>query len=203
VIDIKEPANGPLGMASAAVWKEIRDVVPRGVPISVALGDLSDWDEINQVFDWSGISYRKLGLAKSLSDWPLRWWKFREHQPGPPWVAVIYSDWKLASAPSPDEVLDVALGISDCVGVLIDTWDKSTPSRIDDEWFPVIARAKAAGRRVALAGGLDAAAIRRLSPLGPDLFAVRTAACRDGLREGKLDARRVSDLCRLVATIKV
>ena len=47
-----------------------------------------------------------------------------------------------------------------------------------------------------LAGGLDAAAIARLAPLRPDLFAVRGAACRDGDRLAVVDPDRVALLVR-------
>jgi hypothetical protein len=41
---------------------------------------------------------------------------------------------------------------------------------------------------------LDAAAIRRLLPVGPDLFGVRSAACFDGDRMASIDPIRVADL---------
>ena len=41
VIDVKEPARGPLGRADAPTWRAVRAVVPEAVPVSVALGELS------------------------------------------------------------------------------------------------------------------------------------------------------------------
>jgi len=208
VVDIKEPDRGPLGRAGADVWAAVRAEVPRPIPVSVALGELAEWEATTTpgAASWSGIAYRKLGLAGLGPCWAEAWARARagEPTPGPPWIAVVYADWVEASAPDPSAVLDVALGVPDCVGILVDTWDKGRPGALDEEaWFPVVARAKAAGRLVTLAGGLDAAAIRRLAPLGPDLFGVRGAACVGGDRRAAIDPARVACLARFVRSLGV
>lgn len=73
----------------------------------------------------------------------------------------------------------------------LDTMDSGEP-------YHWVSRAKAAGLFVALAGGLDAAAIARLSPLEPDLFAVRGAACEGGDRLRPVNAQRVAELVAIV-----
>ena len=203
VIDIKEPSAGPLGRASTDVWAAIRELVGRAKPISVALGELSDWVNPAATIDWSSLSFRKIGLANSGFDWAKRWDSLRKLQPGPPWIATVYADWQRAMSPPPSEILDVALSVPDCVGLLIDTWDKARSSPLDASWFPLIARAKAAGRLVTLAGKLDADAIRELAPLGPDLFGVRSAVCVRGDRLNKLDPIKVEELVRLTESLKV
>ena len=200
VIDVKDPARGPLGRAARVVWRSVREAVPDCLPVSVALGELAEWDEHETDGDVLGLAYRKIGLAHSGADWADRWASVRDRSPGPPWIAVAYADWSEAGAPAPDAVLDVALAIPDCVGLLVDTWDKSRPAPVDLSWSPIVARAKATGRLVALAGRLDPDAIRRLAPLRPDLFAVRGAACSGGDRNAAIDAGRVARLARLVAT---
>ena len=94
---------------------------------------------------WSGIDFRKLGLADAGFAWSDRWrrlrnrWAIDEHdQPrecggNPKWVAVAYLDWELARAPDPDSVIRAAASIEDCTGVLFDTWDKSSQDRIRSE----------------------------------------------------------------------
>jgi uncharacterized protein (UPF0264 family) len=202
VIDVKEPRHGPLGCASTEVWRSVREAVPRSIPVSVALGELADWVGRPQPEDWAGLSYRKFGLARAGIDWAERWAAIRdEHRAGPPWVVCVYADWKAAKAPSPDAILDVALAVSDCVGVLVDTWDKSHASALDDSWLPFVARAKAAGRMIVLAGRLDAEAIRRLVTLGPDLYAVRGAACQGGDRLASIEPDRVRELVRLTSAL--
>lgn len=203
VIDVKEPARGALGRASCEVWSAVRAVVPSPTPVSVALGELIEWEEPPRAIDWAGLSYRKFGLAHARRDWADRWTELRARHPGPPWIAAIYADWHQAKAPAPSALLDVALSVPDCVGVLIDTWDKTCPPRLDETWLPVVARVKAAGRLVTVAGRLDADAIRRLVPLGPDLFAVRGAACLNGDRHAAIDPARVADLVRLIASLPI
>src|SRR6185437_14874311 len=107
-------------------------------------------------------------------NWAEEWSRLRSAWGGAtPWVAVAYADWGRAEAPRPDEVLEVALAAPEVVGILVDTWDKSRPVPLDASWSSGIDMARRGGLIVALAGGLDAAAIARLRPLGPDLFAVR------------------------------
>jgi uncharacterized protein (UPF0264 family) len=84
-----------------------------------------------------------------------------------------------------------------CGGILVDSWEKSRPSPLNLSWGPWIQRARAGGLRVALAGGLDEAAIRRLAPLKPDLFAVRGAACGPEGRMGTVDPESVARLVRV------
>jgi uncharacterized protein (UPF0264 family) len=209
VIDVKEPRRGPLGRADSEVWRAVREVVPDGVPISVALGELPEWEDSPwpSAHDFKGLSYRKLGLAATGPDWAERWARLRAAWGGgPAWVAVAYADWQLAQAPHPDDVLEAALRC-ECAGILLDTWDKASPSPLrrmrgglGETWLASwIVLAQAAGLRVALAGGLDETAIARLSPLDPDLFAVRGAACGRGRRTGTIDPRRVARLAQVVS----
>jgi uncharacterized protein (UPF0264 family) len=196
VIDVKEPGRGPLGRADVAIWDAVRRAVPPEIPVSVALGDLWEWRDVGapRAGSFAGISYRKLGLAGAGPDWADEWGQLRrDWGPGPSWVAVVYADWVAAGAPSPADVLRVALATG-CAGLLVDTWDKSRPSPLDLSWLALIRRAQAAGRFVALAGGLDAEAMARLAPLRPDLFAVRGAACGRGDRRGSIDPVRVARL---------
>ncbi len=68
IIDVKEPARGPLGRADAVVWSQVRAVVPAAIPVSIALGELSECSVDDQPF-FNGISYRKVGLAGAGRDW--------------------------------------------------------------------------------------------------------------------------------------
>ncbi len=202
VIDVKDPSRGPLGRASIDIWAAVRAAVPPDRSVSVALGELVDWDDFDvPPLAWSGLAYRKIGLAHAEGDWPERWAEVRRRNPGPPWVAVAYADWSIAGAPSPDAMLAVALTTPDCVGVLIDTWNKSRAGRLDGSWISFVTKVRASGRLIALAGGLDVDAIRRLAPLAPDLFAVRGAACVGGDRLSAIDPDRVAAMASLAASL--
>jgi uncharacterized protein (UPF0264 family) len=205
VIDVKEPARGPLGCADAPVWQEVRAAVPCDLAVSVALGELIEWTGAPRRLGpeaFAGIAYRKLGLARAGRHWERDWAELRAGLgPGPGWIAVVYADWKRARAPHPDAVREAAMAARDCAGILIDTWDKTKPSPLaaDGTWRRWFAAARR-GRPmvIALAGGLDRAAIARLAPLGPDFFAVRGAACGGGDRQDTIDRQRVAVLAEAV-----
>ena len=198
VIDVKEPDRGPLGMADFAIWREVRVVVPADIPVSVALGELTEWRDRpvppRSVFE--GIDFRKIGLAGSGQHGMGDWANLRDRLgDGPPWIAVIYADWIAANAPDPETIL-VEAQSAGCAGVLIDTWDKSSAARIDLSWRNRIEQIKREVGIVALAGGLHAGDIERLRVLNPDLFAVRGAACRNGDRRNPIESERVASLVR-------
>jgi uncharacterized protein (UPF0264 family) len=205
VIDVKEPLRGPLGRAPFAVWRDVRQIVPARVAVSVALGELTTWLPWGAIDvppgAFAGLAYCKLGLANAPPDWVNRWRDLRQRLAesesfAPAWVAVVYLDWRAARAPAPEAVIDAANAIDTCAGVLFDTWDKTQSPGISLEWKPMVDRARASGRLVALAGSLNAEAIGRLASLHPDLFAVRGAACAGGDRMGSIDLQRVSALAR-------
>ena len=204
VVDVKEPARGPLGCADPLIWRAVRAAVPATIPVSVALGELRDWIDRPppSAEDLAGIAFRKVGPAGlDDRDWQGAWDRLRDRAgPGPAWVAVAYLDWSRAAAPPPEFIRDSALSASDCAGLLLDTWDKRRPNPLPDADVldALIAPIRRSGRFVALAGGLDQEAIVRLAPVCPDLFAVRGAACSGGDRQGSVNRGRVRDL---VATI--
>ncbi|MEO6808224.1 MAG: (5-formylfuran-3-yl)methyl phosphate synthase [Isosphaeraceae bacterium] len=198
VIDVKEPSRGPLGRAAPEVWASVRQIVPTTVPVSVALGELPEWRSFDppdpSIF--AGLAYRKLGLAGTRTDWAREWADLRQRWgSGPAWVAVAYTDWQRARAPTPDAVLIEAIA-DRCAGILLDTFDKARPSPINSSLLPWMRRAQSSGLFVALAGGLDVASIALLRPLQPDLFAVRGAACSQGNRVASINADRVVLLAR-------
>jgi (5-formylfuran-3-yl)methyl phosphate synthase len=204
IIDVKEPGRGPLGMADPEVWHAVRRAVPKPVPVSVALGELADWDGRNpsRLSRIDGVAFRKLGLAGEArgpaAAWQQRFSTLqRAWGEGPAWVAVAYADWEHAEAPHPDAVLAFALRGA-CAGVLVDSHEKKSPSTLGPHWKSWIARARRGGLLVALAGGLDAAAIARLVGLAPDWFAVRGAACGGGDRGASVEPERVEALARAV-----
>lgn len=202
IIDVKDPARGPLGRADAAVWAAVRAVVPAEIPVSVALGELPEWSDLDDLDSraFAGIAYRKLGLAGASPSWRDCWKALRQRWGGgSAWVAVAYSDWRRAGSPAPEQVLEVALAAEECAAILVDTWDKSRRTDLDAAWLPWILNAREGGLRVAIAGGLVESEIERLAFLEPDWFAVRGAACRDGHRGAAVDRGRVARLAELVA----
>jgi uncharacterized protein (UPF0264 family) len=222
ILDLKEPKNGPLGMVPVAQIGKVIEAVrkkSKSLPISVALGELSDWDNIKKVPKLpAGVTYLKVGTAKVGKDtnWPDHWRTVRKQFEANAkakfhWVAVAYADWRAAGAPSPtaivDAVLDEALSKSGgCVGVLFDTWAKQGRSLW--EWISRADLKRHAealhqgGRLVALAGGLGCDKLNGLHTLEPDIVGIRSAACKEGLRNGVVVKEAVSAFRSCLKSLK-
>lgn len=202
IIDVKEPSNGSLGRAAFETWRAVAHVIPDGVPMSVALGELPEWldgaglESPTNALD--GVHYCKVGLAGVGSNWVEEWKRLADDLAAPhvQWIAVVYTDWKAAGAPTPTSILNADFPFQ---GVLLDTWDKSKPAA----WTPELVRLvedfrENDSRVLAVAGGLKKANIDAIAAIRPDVVAVRGAVCEGGDRLRDLDQRRVEELVKLV-----
>ncbi len=206
LIDVKEPARGPLGRADFETWCAVREVVPASIPLSFALGELPELEaslaeaSAFTIHPWPSVAYLKLGLAEAGADWRERWRKARAEiqtlAPAAAWVAVIYTDWQAAQAPEPRAVFAEALHIPECKGYLLDSWDKSHPAIHDLDLGWLITALRYRGHFLAVAGGLVLGSLDRVAALEPDIIAVRGAACHRGRRTRSIDADRVAALAR-------
>jgi uncharacterized protein (UPF0264 family) len=200
VIDVKEPRLGSLGRADHSVMREVIRRVKGRRPVSAALGELLDWkDEATTAPD--GLSYVKWGLAGCRTrEWAAA---LSRCTLGAHVVAVAYADWQQAGAPSVDEVCAFACDGGGSQVLLVDTWNKHAGTTLLD-WLPVedvtrlCRHCRSVGVRVALAGSLGIAEIRRLQPAAPDWFAVRGAVCEGG-RAGAVRAAKVRELVAVLS----
>lgn len=203
VIDVKEPAHGPLGAADPQVLAAVATVVGGQVPVSAALGELRDNPTPLPAEIAARLKFVKLGLAgcRAWADWPEAWRAaMASYVPQVQRVAVMYADWQAAAAPTPGETLAWAARAG-CGALLVDTFDKRGGC-LTDLWpqgaiADLVESARHRGIPVALAGSLTAENIPSLLPLEPALIGVRGAACSGG-REGRLDADRVRKLAAIV-----
>jgi uncharacterized protein (UPF0264 family) len=119
-------------------------------------------------------------------------------------VAVVYADWQTARAPQPMDVLRIAAELR-CPALLIDTWDKSAGDLFAHwsatELHQFIRNARDHQMAIVLAGSLNGSSLAAAAQLGPDLLAVRGAACADG-RTGSVTAERVALLKKLIAAAR-
>jgi uncharacterized protein (UPF0264 family) len=206
LIDVKEPAHGPLGRADdATIAAVVRRVAGRR-PISAALGELLRQP---QPYAGVGLSYLKWGLADSGGrDWQrdlataVR--SVERQAPRCRAVTVAYADWRRAGAPPVDEVVAFVRPRPGSI-LLLDTCAKEPGRTLLDslpvrEVARVVESCRSAGVRVALAGSLGPEEIRELLPLRPDWFAVRGAACARSDRCQAVSADRVRALVDLLGT---
>lgn len=213
VIDIKEPAHGPLGQADDAVLSDVVRYVAGRRPVSAALGELSDGAAPPET---PGLAFVKWGLARwaGREDWQalLLAKAARLGGQGPRLVVAAYVDWENAAAPPLADVVSFALGWPGWV-LLLDTYAKDgvAPGQAAQrhaatlfDWLTqreldrLCARCRDAGVRIAVAGSLGSEEVPAVCRARPDWLAVRTAACLGG-RHGTVSAQRVRRLRELLA----
>lgn len=201
VIDVKDPARGPLGRADDAILSAVRDALSPKQQLSAALGELCEFSGAVP----GGFDFVKCGPARlgGFDEWRDRWLRLRAAADPAQAVIVAYADWRCAGAVPFDEIIDFACAQPAPI-VLIDTGckEKSAYRRRAGlfDWQPadwlaaVVDRVHSAGGRIALAGSLRAEDFALACELQPDWIAVRGAACFDEDRDLVIDTRRVAAL---------
>jgi (5-formylfuran-3-yl)methyl phosphate synthase len=116
-------------------------------------------------------------------------------------VAAGYADARrVAPAPLAPELLPHVARTAGVGACLLDTAVKDGRGLLEwlspDALTSLVAEAHAAGLQVALAGALRAEDLPVIRDAGADIAGVRSAACHEGLRSGRLDAARVRALRR-------
>jgi uncharacterized protein (UPF0264 family) len=198
LIDIKEPARGPLGMAEAEVAAAVVDKVRGKVPVSAAL---SEWSaNALTVAHWHmelKLDYVKWGLAGYAPSpgWGEDLLDTRRSLPaGMEMVAVAYADWERAKSVPPGELVRYARRFR-FRAFLFDTYGKDGKTLLDFLKPAVLGELveglQRAGVKVALGGSLRPEQLKQLKDVKPDWYAVRASACAAGKRDGVLDEGRV------------
>jgi uncharacterized protein (UPF0264 family) len=201
LIDAKDPAAGALGAVTPEMLREIQATVAGARPVTAALGDAADEDEVERAareFAAAGAFFVKVGFAGigsparavALAAAAVRGAGSRGV------VAVAYADAGRAGNLSPAALLDVAAR-ADARGLLLDTADKTGPGLCALQSPLALARlvadAHSAGLFVAMAGKLEEGDLRVVRDAGTDIAGVRGAACLGG-RTGVTSAERVRRL---------
>lgn len=198
LIDVKEPAKGPLGPAEAEVVAAVIARVKNRVPVSAALGEWSP----NAITDahWHlelKINYVKWGLAgyTARPGWGEDLLDTRRELPvGMEMVAVAYADWERAKSVPPGEMVRFAKRFR-FKAFLLDTWGKDGKTLLDfaspGEVAELVESLKRVEMTVAIGGSLRPEHVKQLKAVAPDYYAVRSSACAAGKRDGVIDAARV------------
>lgn len=198
LIDVKEPARGPLGAAHHETVAAVLAAVNGAVPVSAALGEWSP----NAVTEahWHlklPLQYVKWGLAGygNPAGWGEDLLETRRQVPATTEVVcVAYADWEAAKSPPPAELVKFAKRYR-YRAFLFDTFAKSGKTLLDhltaDELKEMIANLKRSMIAVAVGGSLKLEQVKTLKPLGADWLAVRGAVCAGGTRDGLLDPVRM------------
>jgi uncharacterized protein (UPF0264 family) len=201
IIDVKDPAQGPLGAPSPRVLSEVVAEVGAAAPVSVALGDLPNLPHTAALAArgaaLSGAAYVKVGLrGVHRLDEAVALMRAVADAVEPPTavIAAAYADAGTLDPPAlapqwlPD-VVDQA-GIA---GALVDTFVKDGRGLYswmsESELADLVARTRRAGGTFAVAGQLTRGDLRRVAA---DVVGVRSAVCRGGDRAADLDAELVA-----------
>jgi len=208
IVDVKNPAEGSLGAPSPAVIEGVRAAVPAHLTVSAAIGDMPNLPGTAALAALgaarSGAAFVKLGLwgASTEAEAVALLRAVRDavaRVPGTGVVAAAYADARrVAHAPLAPELLPRVARAAGVGGCLLDTAVKDGRGLLywlsPDALTSLVADAHAAGLQVALAGALRAQDLPIVRGTGANIAGVRSAACGDGRRAGRLDAARVRAL---------
>lgn len=198
LIDVKDPARGPLGMAHHETVAAVLEVVNGRVPVSAALGEWSP--DVITAAHWHlelPLTYVKWGLAGYAGGpgWGEDLLETKRRIPAPvEVVAVAYADWEKAGSVPPLDVARFAKRFR-YRAFLLDTFQKDGRGLLDfmtaAEVRTLVEGLQRGGVVVALGGSLKPEDRKRLPGVTPDYFAVRGSVCAGGKRDGTIDAGRV------------
>jgi len=198
VIDVKEPAAGPLGAAAMSEISGVVQTLAGAAPVTVATGEIGDAFPVERLPP--GVCIAKLGLAAAADGgWRDDCGRWASRLPSSVGGALVaYADWRTAHSPPPEEVLLQAVAIG-CRGFVVDTWSKEGGCSLDLlETVRLRALIDTAIERdlmVVLAGSIATDRVAEAAALRPTLVGVRGAACIGG-RSGAVDGERVREIVR-------
>ena len=211
IVDVKNPAEGSLGAPEPRTLTRVRDAVPAGVPLSVAIGDLPSLPGTAALAALGaarcGAAFVKVGLmgpsTRAEAVAVVR--AIREAVDGRAAViAAAYADAaRVPGEPLPPHELVAAAAEGGATGCLLDTAVKDGRGLL--AWLSLetlaalVADAHGAGLEIGLAGELRADDLPAIRATGADLAGVRSAACHGGRRTAPLDPARIERLRALCA----
>jgi uncharacterized protein (UPF0264 family) len=208
IVDLKNPAEGSLGAPRPSTIVQVREVVSADAPLSVAIGDMPHLPGTAALAARGaaacGAAFVKLGLYGSSTESDavelLRAVRAAvADETGVEVIAAAYADAeRMPSRPLPPHLIARVAAEAGVAGCLVDTGVKDGRGLLEwldrDALARIAAEAREAGLLVALAGSLTAEDLDVVAAAGADIAGVRSAACRDGRRDGALDPARVRDL---------
>ena len=219
ILDIKDPLNGPLGMAEAETIENISDICERhqGIQTSAALGELEQWCDSRSIpACLNRLDYLKVGPGNSihLEQWfeKLVQTKTRFQDAGichPCWIAVLYADREAGTILQQSRQSQYEKLVERMVnrlkehhfaGLLIDTaqkWNGSLRKYFSNQLLlEIIGALHSGGKLCSLAGRLTFQEIESLiqRSILPDYYAVRSAVCAGGDRQANIESQRVKEL---------
>lgn len=212
IVDIKEPARGPMGRADFRVIEDILTSadLPPELPRTVALGELVEGQlnaHLRKLMAIGGATIVKVGFSKiTMATHLLK--SFAQSavaaRPYCELAPVFYADHLDVGCPRFDLLLDVAQQAG-CRTMVVDTfvkdgrklWNWLSPDVL--AWMVVAASGK--GMQLAAAGSLSPLALQRMEVPFPAIVGVRGCVCRNGRRDGVLDGEMIRQFKNTLQTL--
>ena len=211
IVDVKNPSEGALGAHFPRVIRAVREIVPREIEVSAAVGDVPYLPGTVSLAALGaavcGVDYVKIGMygprnfeeALVVSREACR--AVKEYDEGVKVVLAGYADYARARCLNPLEIPELARRVGADVA-MIDTKVKDGKKSLEFvspvELAEFVEYAHDHGIAVALAGSLEAGDVRVAAELGVDIVGFRRAACGGDRVRGRVSRERVAALKRML-----
>jgi (5-formylfuran-3-yl)methyl phosphate synthase len=200
IIDVKNPREGSLGASFPHVIRRVRQLVPAGLPVSVAIGDAPNLPGMMALAAAGaascGVQYVKVGLmgprepGDALLLLAAVCCAAREQDPAVRIMAAAYADADRIGCLPPHELPGVAREAG-ADGCMLDTAAKdggTLRSALGRQaLMDFVARCHTAGLLCAMAGSLREEDVPIVCELGADIIGFRAAVCRGDRQNGRVD----------------
>ncbi|MBI3795211.1 MAG: hypothetical protein HY280_10880 [Nitrospinae bacterium] len=198
-VDIKNPADGSLGMPSIEDIMRVKKLVASSARLSCAIGEATDDAEFyaKRAVDagQAGADIIKVGLFSFSGEIAISRFLSALTSVNKKLVAAVYAD--RVEKTFLKKFPEVAKN-SGAWGCLIDTFDKTKGGLFshlnEDALKGFIEGCRKHGLQSALAGGLAVKDLPRLAALGPDIVGFRSAVAKGARGEPGLDPQKLSRL---------
>jgi (5-formylfuran-3-yl)methyl phosphate synthase len=216
IIDVKNPAEGPLGANYPWVIRSIKELTPKSLEVSCTIGEASSLPGSISLAAFGaaslGVNYIKVGLngfkkAESTIEFLANVRRAaKEAKSNVKIVAAGYADAHLIKAIDPQLIPEIAQKAQVDV-VMLDTATKDGKCLFDyqtkEQLQKFVNAAHKSGLLVALAGSLRKQDLLTVYQLGADIAGVRGAACTNCDRmDGQMTRELVAELVKTVKQSK-
>jgi uncharacterized protein (UPF0264 family) len=190
ILDIKEPRLGALSATSPEIWQNIATLDRGSTLLSVALGELSEYDLATSSLIPDTTRYAKIGLSRQVEkNWLDQWKRIASSLPhNTELVGAIYADHQSANSPTAKHVVDALLA-TDCRTFLIDTFDKSQGNLLQHLSCETLANLnnhiEQQGGVLVLAGSITSSILADILQTEAKYIGIRGAVC-EGDRKNQL-----------------
>lgn len=206
IIDIKNPADGSLGLPDISIVEEVKRKIPSGFQLSVAIGDALNNAPLYRLraeeVARAGVNIVKVGLYDGFHDSKRAVDFLSRIRRGLPASVVAARYVDLSSAREIREFPEIACKAK-IKGCLLDTYRKNGGCLADyisrGELEKFVERCRALGLLSALAGGLGMDDIGWLSVLKPDIAGFRGAVAEGARDEPGINRLQLANLIRLLS----